>query len=95
MNILRLEKEGWPGPVSFLPRFLFGVGGQAEAIIPDSARYEHDTQQRSTGGNPLSEHKNSELSHLLPFTLAATSISSRPPGEKRKTERPSWNRACI
>ena len=37
-----------------------GANGRLVEKIPGSARYEHDKKRENTGGNPPSEHQNSE-----------------------------------
>jgi hypothetical protein len=54
-----------------LSALIFCAAGQADPIIPESARYEHDKQHESPGGNPPSDHQKSELRDPVPITQAA------------------------
>ena len=68
-----------------------GANGKLVEKIPESARYEHDKKRENAGGNPPSEHQNSEYPFLYLFTPPQCVEKAEPAGADDFTESSSWN----
>jgi hypothetical protein len=79
------------GESHLAPVRLCRPSGETGMDIPGSARYEHDKQRESTGGNPPSGQEKPELPCLVPFTPRNNQKQKSPSGEDTHTENQSWN----